>query len=359
TGALDLDAAITSATSLSVSTTSNLGANVTTSSTQTYTGAVTLSVDTTLTTTNSNVTFSSTVDSDAALTKRDLTLTLGSGSATFSGIVGSTTLADMTLNSSATFAAALTADNLTIAASKTATVKDDVTIASNITLSGSSTLEVLNASTMSIAGTIVDSGDSNTISVNDSNASAAPSEVTFSGTVAADTLTIGSATTAGKAKFTGSGGVTIASVTVTGGDHADEDSTATFNYALTSTAITLDDNTGSAYLIFAENNSVTIAGTIDGAADNEGTLQVTGTLKTFSGAIGSTYSIGTLDIDADVDFDSSVAANTVTLDGAILGATSLSFASTVTINDDITTTGTQTYTGAVIIGTDGVTLTTT
>ena len=104
---------------------------------------------------------------------------------------------------------------------------------------------------------------------------------------------------------------------------------------------------------------MTIAGTIDGAADNEGSLQVTGTLKTFSGAIGSTYRVGTLDIDADVDFDSSVSANTVTLDGAILGATSLSFASTVTINDDITTTGTQTYAGAVIIGTDGVTLTTT
>ena len=43
TGALDLDADITSASSLSVSTTSNLGANVTTSGTQTYTGAATLS----------------------------------------------------------------------------------------------------------------------------------------------------------------------------------------------------------------------------------------------------------------------------------------------------------------------------
>jgi hypothetical protein len=43
TGALDLDNDITSATSLSVSTTSNLAANVTTSGTQTYTGAVTLS----------------------------------------------------------------------------------------------------------------------------------------------------------------------------------------------------------------------------------------------------------------------------------------------------------------------------
>ena len=52
TGALDLDAVITVATSLSVSTTSNLGASVTTADTQTYTGAVTLSADVALTTTN-------------------------------------------------------------------------------------------------------------------------------------------------------------------------------------------------------------------------------------------------------------------------------------------------------------------
>jgi hypothetical protein len=109
--------------------------------TQTYTGATVLSTDVTLTTTNNNVTFSSTVDSDAIGTKRDLTLTLGSGAATFSGIVGATSLADISLNSSATFNAAVTADNLTIAANKTATVKDDVTIASNIALSGSSTLK--------------------------------------------------------------------------------------------------------------------------------------------------------------------------------------------------------------------------
>ena len=40
-------------------------------------------------------------------------------------------------------------------------------------------------------------------------------------------------------------------------------------------------------IIFAENNSVTIAGTIDGAANGEGTLQITGTLKTFSNNIGN------------------------------------------------------------------------
>jgi hypothetical protein len=76
TGALDLDGALTDV-ELTVTSTSNLGADVTTSSTQTYQGAVTLSDDITLTTTNNNVTFSGTVDSDAIGTKRDLTLTLG------------------------------------------------------------------------------------------------------------------------------------------------------------------------------------------------------------------------------------------------------------------------------------------
>ncbi|NCW10308.1 MAG: hypothetical protein EBW40_11325, partial [Gammaproteobacteria bacterium] len=255
----------------------NSGA-ITTTGSQAYSDAVVLGADTTLTTTNNVVSFSSTVDSDSTSPKRDLTLTLGSSTGSFSGIVGTTSLADIILNSSATFNAAVTADNLTIAASKTATVKGDVTIASNITLSGYSTLAVDNASAVTIAGTIVDSGDSNTISVNDSTASAAPDEANFTGTVAADSLTVGTSTTAGKAKFSGSGGATITSVTVTGGDHANEDSTATFDYALTSTDITLDDNTGSSKIIFAEDNSVTIAGTIDGASAGEGTLQVTGTL---------------------------------------------------------------------------------
>ena len=134
TGALDLDADITSASSLSVSTTSNLGANVTTSGTQTYTGAVTLSTDVILTTTNNNVTFGSTIDSDDASTKRDLTLTLGSGSASVTGIVGATSLDVLTLNSSSSFTAAVTATSIVNAASKTATFSDAVT--ANITNSG-------------------------------------------------------------------------------------------------------------------------------------------------------------------------------------------------------------------------------
>ena len=71
-GALDLDGAATSLTSLTVEGTSNLGADVTTSGTQTYSGAVVLSNDVTLTTTDSNITFAVTVDGDG--TARDLTI---------------------------------------------------------------------------------------------------------------------------------------------------------------------------------------------------------------------------------------------------------------------------------------------
>ncbi len=346
-GNLDLNAAITNATSMDVSGTANLGADVTTSGTQAYQDAVTLSNDVTFTTTNSDVTFSSTVDSDAALTKRNLTLTLGSGAATFSGIVGGTALADITLNSSATFNAVVTANNLTIAASKIATVKDDVTIASTIALSGNSTLEVLNASTMTIAGTITDTGTGNTIRVNDSDASAAPDEVNFSGTVAADTLTIGTSTTAGQATFTGSSGVTITHVSITGGDHANEDSTATFNYGLTSTAIILDDNTGSATIVFAEDNSVTIAGTIDGAATGEGNLLVSGQTKTFSGDVGVTNEVNFI-IQASPVFNGSFESTNGTID-ADFTAPNLSISGDITINANVTTTGTQTYSGAVTL----------
>ncbi len=59
-----------------------------------------------------------------------------------------------------------------------------------------------------------------------------------------------------------------------------------FDYAVTaSNEITINDKNGTAYqayLIFSGDNTVTIAGNIV-TADDEGTLQVTGTGKTFTG----------------------------------------------------------------------------
>ena len=66
----------------------DLGADISTTGTQTYAGPVTLSGATrTLTTTNSTVTFSSTVDSEAGQ-NRGLTLALGSGQVKFDDGVG-------------------------------------------------------------------------------------------------------------------------------------------------------------------------------------------------------------------------------------------------------------------------------
>ena len=129
---LDLDGTITrtaGSSALTITGASDLGGSVTTSGTQTYSGAVVLSNDVTLTTTDSNITFGSTIDSDDASTKRDLTLTLGSGSASVTGIVGTTSLDILTLNSSSSFTAAVTATSIVNAANKTATFSDDVTAA--------------------------------------------------------------------------------------------------------------------------------------------------------------------------------------------------------------------------------------
>ena len=353
TGNLNLDAAISNTTSLSVSGTSNLGADVTTSSTQTYSGAVVLSNDVTLTTTDSDIIFSSTIDSDS--TARDLTLTLGSGSASVTGIVGTTALDVLTLNSSASFTAAVTATSIVNAANKTATFSDNLTAA--VTNSGGLLFNHTGSgATVDITYT---AGGADIIRVEDSQDNVSPAVVTFANAITATALRVGAldGSKAGAALFEEA--VTIPTITVIGGNHTDEDSTVTFNKAVTSSSgITLDDNTGDAKIIFAENNSVTIAGTIDGASANEGTLQITGTLKTFSGAVGNTYRINVLDIDNAVSFASSVATTTATIDGAINTAASINVSSTSAINADVTTTGTQTYTGAVTLNAD-VILTTT
>ena len=112
TGILDLNAAITNATSLSVSSTSNLGADVTTTGDQTYSGAAVLSSNVILTTTaNGSVYFGLTLDGGY-----DLNIsTHGTGDVTFVGAVGGITpLGDITISTNEFNAASITAGNLDI-----------------------------------------------------------------------------------------------------------------------------------------------------------------------------------------------------------------------------------------------------
>ena len=139
TGNLDLDGALTSVVDLSVSGTSNLGANVTTSGTQTYTGAVTLSTDVTLTTTDSNVTFSSTVDGDG--TARDLIIDTNgtTGTILFDGLVGNSNDLDaMTITGNLDLDAAI-ANTTSIDVSGTSNLGANVTTSGTQTYTGATT----------------------------------------------------------------------------------------------------------------------------------------------------------------------------------------------------------------------------
>jgi autotransporter-associated beta strand protein len=89
---LDLNGTISrgaGTSSLTVTTTSDIGGNITTSGTQTYTGAVTVSANVTLTTTDNDVLFSSTIN--GANADEQLTIASGSGDVTFTSTVGATT----------------------------------------------------------------------------------------------------------------------------------------------------------------------------------------------------------------------------------------------------------------------------
>ncbi|WP_114652545.1 beta strand repeat-containing protein [Polynucleobacter necessarius] len=139
TGNAVVNGAISGITTLNISGNTSLGANVTSSSTQTYTGAVTITGSTvTATTTNSAVMFASTVNS-AATAAKPLTVSAGSGAVTFTSVVGGATdgvLGALTVNSTATttFSAAVTAASVTTDASGTTAINGGA-----ITTSGAQT----------------------------------------------------------------------------------------------------------------------------------------------------------------------------------------------------------------------------
>ena len=110
---------------MSVSGTSNIGADVTTTGSQTYSGATTLSAANTLTTTNSNIVFSNTVNSDG--TTRNLNINTGTGTTQFAGIVGGTSgVGDIDITGALDLDAAIS-NASSVAVSLTSNIGADVT----------------------------------------------------------------------------------------------------------------------------------------------------------------------------------------------------------------------------------------
>ncbi|NBQ46771.1 MAG: hypothetical protein EBU39_04200, partial [Proteobacteria bacterium] len=288
---LSTTAAISNGTTLDISGTSSIGANITTSGTQTYTGAVTLTASPTLTTTANTITFSSTVNA-ADATDRDLTFGTGTGTVTFTGAVGTSFNLGTITNASGqqlTFSGDVTANTIANYGTLLFNASSAKTISPAITDNGTTTIQVINS------------------------ADGAPGIITFSGNVAADTITIGTTTKAGSAKFDGT--VTGTNIRIVGGDNL-ETSLGNFASTVTVTAITLDDNTATASATFS-GTTATITGTINGLATTEGTVTVSGTGKTFASAIGATNPLTTLTISAGTTtFNSTVAATTVNANAA-------------------------------------------
>ncbi|NCW10125.1 MAG: hypothetical protein EBW40_10360, partial [Gammaproteobacteria bacterium] len=378
TGDLDLDAELASATSINVSLVSDLAANVTTSSTQTYQGAVTVSTDVTLTTTNSNVDFDSTVD--AGTLGDALTIAAGTGDVTFDDAIGGTTaLGNITITTGALTAAAIDLDGtLSItnsSASSITGVIDDGDVSAALTKAGSGTL-TLSATNTYIGATTINAG---TLKVTTNGALGTTDGIT----------TIASGATLDLANVTYS---TTEAITNNGGTLSTSTGTSVYAGTMTlganstidvdGTQLTISTGIGdssSGYSITKDGNGTLVlynASTYSGdTIISDGTLIVTGTLADTTDvtvASGATYDVdqtdtiqslagaGTINI-ASAKTLTFGDANAKTISGVIEGAGSIvkQGAGTQTLSGTNTFTGTTNINAGVLYITNGSALGTT
>ncbi|PTY38086.1 hypothetical protein BGP77_16680 [Saccharospirillum sp. MSK14-1] len=334
-GNLDLDGAASGLTALDVSGTSNLAADVTTTGKQTYSGAVTLNGDRILTA-GTDVQFVSTVSGDGG-DNDSLDIT---GNLDLDGAASGLTALDV---------------------SGTANLAADVTTTGKQTYSGAVTL---NGDRILTAGTDVqfvsavsgDGGDNDSLDITGNldldGAASGLTALDVSGTanLAANVTTTGKQTYSGAVTLSGdrilTAGTDVQFVSAVSGDGGD-------------------------------NDSLDIAGNIDldGAASGLTALDVSGTAnlaanvtttgkQTYSGAV-TLSGDRILTAGTDVQFVSTVSgdggdndsldvAGNLDLDGAASDLTALDVSGTSNLAADVTTTGKQTYSGAVTLNGDRI-----
>ncbi|NCW37063.1 MAG: hypothetical protein EBV99_03375, partial [Proteobacteria bacterium] len=265
-GNLDLDGAATGLTTLEVSGTSNLGANVTTSSTQTYTGNATISNNITLTTTNSNVTFSGTTNAGTA--GNTLTVAAGTGDVTFTGAIGGTTaMGNMTITTGALSAAAIKVQGtLSITNSDTSSITGIISDGAS-----SAILTKAGSGTLTLSGNNTYTGQTNinvgTVSITHNNALGSTS---------------GSTTVASGAVLSISNDITSAeNITING---TGVSSVGALYFASGNNTYSGNITLGAATTITSAAGNQTISGTINGAF----TLSITSVANlSLTGSIGS------------------------------------------------------------------------
>jgi hypothetical protein len=158
-------------------------------------------------------------------------------------------------------------------------------------------------------------GSISVLTIKNSADNEAPSVATLSGDVTIDTVTVGSSTTGGSAKFTGDV-VAATAINVISGNTTNEDSKAEFTGDVTATAIVLTNATSNADSLMTTTGTTakTITGTINGAAT---LTAANGAGTTFASAIGATTQLTEISITAAkiATFDSTVDAATLDVDG--------------------------------------------
>ena len=328
----------TSLTGLSVSGTTNIDTTAikTTSGTQTYTGAVTLSASPTLTVGSTGVDFGSTVNGGKALTI--------TGDATFNGLVGnSTNLTSLSVSG--------TSDIETTGITTTGTQ----TYTGAVTLSASPTLTA-GGSGVDFVST-VDGADTLTITGNAAFNGLVGSGTSLTGLSVSGTTNINTTaikTTSGTQTYTGAVTLSASPTLTAGSTGVDFGSTVNGSDALTITGdATFNGLVGNSALL----TSLSVSGTSD---IETASIKISGT-QTYTGAVTLSASPTLTAGSTGVDFGSTVdGADTLTITGnaAFNGAvgngtslTGLSVSGTTNIDTTAikTTSGTQTYTGAVTL----------
>ena len=338
--ALALSGGITVAENLTLSGSgvSSGGALISASGTNTVSGTVTLNADTTVTTT-SGLTLSGVVSGSNALTKT------GSGSLTLSGsntYTGATTVSDGTLVAGHNNALGTTAAGTTVSSGATLAVASGVTLAENLTVSGTGVssagaLQVTSGSA-TVSGTVAMAADT-TIGVSGTGLTLSgvvsggfnltkdgSGTLTLSGT--SNTYTGTTTVSGGTLSIAGAGSISSAALTLAGGTLDSTGSSVTL-------ANDISLGSGNGTVTVGNGKALTLSGVVSGSntltKTGSGSLTLSGS-NTYTGA--TTVSDGTLVAGHNNALGTTAAGTTVSS-----GAT-LAVASGVTLAENLTVSGT-------------------
>ncbi len=319
------------------------GAVYHTGGTQTYSNPVTLGASTSLQTTNAAITFASTINATSSGTQA-LTISAGTGTLLMNAVGATTSLNSVKVTNSGT-----------ITANGSITTTGDQFYNAGITLGGDITFTTTNNSPVTFKGNV-------------NATSAGGQSLTVSagfGAVSLVFLNIGNVTPVKAVTITGSGGIWVQNITTStaGGGTGAISLTSLAGIFLTGSAYTTASAAGSftatgevtlgtGVTVTTSGAPVTFAGAIDGDGNGNRSLTVNsnnGVIQ-LNGAIGTKLSLNALTLNAGT---STIAIENVgNVASGTAGALSLTAGGGITLNGSVyRTTGTQTYSSPVTLGT--------